>query len=98
MCVSCRERQLKNELIRVVLSDQQLAVDSERIASGRGAYVHPRSECIEAALSRRMFAKAFRRSVSDREAADLLNEFNQTTTVEPKQTGVIMSAVQGTHV
>ncbi len=97
MCISCRERQPKNELIRVVLTNQRLAVDVGKIAAGRGAYVHPRAECIDVASSRRMFAKAFRQSVSDRDLAELLNEFTKTTTVEPKPTGVIMSAVQGTH-
>jgi len=60
MCVSCRVREVQKALIRVISVQNQLHVDHEQRASGRGAYVHPATECIDNALKRRMFAKALR--------------------------------------
>lgn len=60
MCVACREREAQKTLIRVVSAQNQLLVDGEQKASGRGAYVHPSVECINTALKRRMFVRALR--------------------------------------
>jgi predicted RNA-binding protein YlxR (DUF448 family) len=64
MCVACRERGAQKTLIRVVSADNQLLVDREQVALGRGAYVHPATECIDNALKRRMFVRALRVSSS----------------------------------
>jgi len=60
MCVACREREEQETLIRVVSADNQLIVDREQKALGRGAYVHPAAECVDNALKRRMFVRALR--------------------------------------
>jgi hypothetical protein len=64
MCVACREREVQKTLIRVVSAQNQLVVDHEQKALGRGAYVHPAAECIENALKRRMFVRALRVSAN----------------------------------
>jgi predicted RNA-binding protein YlxR (DUF448 family) len=64
MCVACREREAQKTLIRVVSAQDQLVVDFEQKALGRGAYVHPTAECIDNALKRRMFARALRVSAN----------------------------------
>jgi len=64
MCVACRERETQETLIRVVFAHNQLVVDHEQKALGRGAYVHSTAECIENALKRRMFARALRVSAN----------------------------------
>ena len=97
MCLACRDRQPKSELIRVVVRGNQLQVDPQASELGRGAYVHKRSECIDLAESRRMFAKALRVANIDSRSIESIREFNNSTTVEPKPTGVKMSAVLGTH-
>lgn len=97
MCVACRKRQPKTELIRVVVRGNQLQVDCGTSELGRGAYVHNRSECVDLAESRRMFAKALRVTNIDPESVEDIREFRKSTNVEPKPTGVKMSAVQGTH-
>jgi len=60
MCVACRERETQQTLIRVVSLQGQLIVDLDKNAVGRGAYVHPATECIDNALKRRMFVRALR--------------------------------------
>ena len=64
MCVACRECEAQKSLIRVVSAHSQLVVDREQRALGRGAYVHPTSECIDNALKRRMFVRALRVSAN----------------------------------
>ena len=64
-CVGCRERAAKHELLRVSVglsSDGRKAVvaDPTGAAPGRGAHVHPRSECYELAVRRKAFARALR--------------------------------------
>ena len=60
MCVACREREMQKTLIRVVSRQGHLTVDLDQNAVGRGAYVHPATECIDNALKRRMFVRALR--------------------------------------
>lgn len=97
MCLSCRERQPKIELVRVICQEGHITVDLQGNQPGRGAYVHRNLECIDNAMSKRMFAKALRqRNISD-ESIEALREFINSTTVVPKPTGEIMSAVQGMH-
>ena len=59
-CVGCRERAAKVELLRVVAVAGALIPDPAGRLPGRGASVHPRSECLQAAVRRRAFARALR--------------------------------------
>ena len=63
-CVGCRRRAVKNELLRVVADDlgdgPEVIPDPRGDAPGRGAHLHPTSECLELALRRRAFPRALR--------------------------------------
>jgi hypothetical protein len=67
-CVGCRERAAKAELLRLVVDlaartgDEPVRVvpDPAGRRPGRGAHVHPRPECLDLAVRRRAFARAFR--------------------------------------
>jgi predicted RNA-binding protein YlxR (DUF448 family) len=63
-CVGCRRRSAKNELLRVVADDLgaglEVVPDPKGRAPGRGAHLHPSTDCLELALRRRAFAKALR--------------------------------------
>jgi predicted RNA-binding protein YlxR (DUF448 family) len=64
-CIGCRKRELAVELLRVVAADggngvYVLTVDSARKLPGRGAWLHPEQECLDAAIRRRAFARALR--------------------------------------
>lgn len=63
-CVGCRIREAQPQLIRVVATGQTLNVDPVGTASGRGAYVHPRTECINLAVTRKAFARALKVPIS----------------------------------
>jgi len=57
-CVGCRIRAAKSDLLRVVAVDGEIAVDPSARRSGRGAYLHPRLDCLEQARRRRAFPRA----------------------------------------
>jgi predicted RNA-binding protein YlxR (DUF448 family) len=64
-CVGCRERAAKHELLRVTAgsdSDGHPAVvpDPTATAPGRGAHLHPTTECYDLAVRRRAFTRALR--------------------------------------
>lgn len=64
-CIGCRSRAERSQLTRVVVRDGRLLVDDLAIEPGRGAWMHPRSECIANALARRAFGRALRCRVND---------------------------------
>ena len=63
-CVGCRKRELAVELLRVVAVDgngeQAVTVDTARRLPGRGAWLHPEPQCLDAAIRRRAFVRALR--------------------------------------
>ncbi|HET6563623.1 MAG TPA: YlxR family protein [Marmoricola sp.] len=63
-CVGCRKRSAKIELLRVVADDlgagPEVVPDPRGRAPGRGAHLHPSTDCLELALRRRAFPRALR--------------------------------------
>jgi predicted RNA-binding protein YlxR (DUF448 family) len=57
-CIGCRQSGPKSDLLRVVAQGSLLVPDPQRRLPGRGAYVHPVSECVAAARPR--WARALR--------------------------------------
>ncbi|MGI8720861.1 MAG: YlxR family protein [Geodermatophilaceae bacterium] len=60
MCVGCRQRSSISELSRVVAVDGQFVPDPRRRYAGRGAWMHPRPECLAQAERRGAFRRALR--------------------------------------
>ncbi|MFE7358905.1 YlxR family protein [Streptomyces sp. NPDC057543] len=59
-CVGCRERADKSELLRIVADEDACVPDPRGTLPGRGAYVHPVSVCLDLAVRRRAFPRAFK--------------------------------------
>ncbi|MEV6164371.1 YlxR family protein [Streptomyces sp. NPDC052052] len=59
-CVGCRERAAKSELLRIVAEGDACVPDPRGTLPGRGAYVHPVSVCLDLAVRRRAFPRAFK--------------------------------------
>jgi len=72
MCVSCRTRRDKKDLLRIV-SDQEgnVRYDPTGKASGRGAYLCRNKECIMTELKARRLAKGLKTGI-DKEDLDKL--------------------------
>jgi len=64
-CIGCRKRELAVELLRVVAVDGgngecAVTVDTARKLPGRGAWLHPEPQCLDAAIRRQAFRRALR--------------------------------------
>ena len=63
-CIGCGRKEEKARLVRVVASrDGHIIWDQMQCREGRGAYLCPGQECIELALKRGSFHRAFHRHV-----------------------------------
>jgi len=63
-CIGCRKRDSSANLLRMVLSAgddvQRVVPDPDHRAPGRGAHLHPTTECLDLAERRKAFPRAFR--------------------------------------
>ncbi len=76
-CIGCRTTSSKWEMIRVVRTPEGVQIDPTRRLPGRGAYVHARRACWEAALKRKAFARALRTELPPADV-ERLRAFAQT--------------------
>lgn len=65
--MGCRERAAKTDLLRIVMAEDEGSEKGVRVLPdrrgtlpGRGAYVHPALVCLDMAVRRRAFLRAFR--------------------------------------
>jgi predicted RNA-binding protein YlxR (DUF448 family) len=58
--VGCRKRAAKHELLRVVAVEGACVPDHRGALPGRGAHLHPDLACLDLAVRRRAFPRAFR--------------------------------------
>lgn len=59
-CVGCRGRTAKSELLRIVAVEGECVPDHRGTLPGRGAYLHPAVVCLDQAVRRKVFPRAFR--------------------------------------
>lgn len=71
-CVGCKGRAEKARLVRLVVAEGEgVRVDRTGSAPGRGAYVHPDRDCIEAAIVGGGLSRALRVGLNEYGAATL---------------------------
>jgi predicted RNA-binding protein YlxR (DUF448 family) len=78
-------------LLRVVISDGELALDLRRSLPGRGAWLHPDLGCLGKAERRRAFARALRvpgELGTGRLRARMEAEVHRTTGTGPSRAGL----------
>lgn len=83
MCVSCRTKRDKKDLLRVVLQeDGSVVYDPTGKKSGRGSYLCKNAECIKTELKAHRLAKGLRHMVSEEElnkvASSVLEEIDNS--------------------
>ena len=59
-CVGCRQRSQRAELLRIVSKSNVLAFDQLKNMPGRGAWIHPSSDCLELAIQRNALGRALK--------------------------------------
>jgi uncharacterized protein len=76
-CVGCRRTEGKRELIRIAATPLGVRLDPGSRLPGRGAYVHPVPECMDAALGRGALARALRTGLDPETAARLRTDIER---------------------
>jgi predicted RNA-binding protein YlxR (DUF448 family) len=64
-CIGCRQRSEKSALLRVIQVDGQVVPDETGSQPGRGAWLHPTSQCCNEAVKRKAFGRALRAEIID---------------------------------
>ncbi len=65
-CVGCREMKAKKDMIRVIKTaaeegeQSEILLDTTGRKNGRGAYVCPNSECLQAAIKNKGLERSFK--------------------------------------
>ncbi len=79
MCVGCRQRFNKKELIRIVRTPEgEVAMDSTGKLSGRGAYIcKENSECLEKAIKSKALERHLETNISEQVYESLKKEHLQ---------------------
>ncbi len=65
MCVVCRERKEKKDLIKVVKTSDGFVVDGDEKTFGRGAYVCRKEDCIVVAVKKHAFDRSFKQKLPE---------------------------------
>ena len=69
-CVGCGEKGPPGALVRLVVVEGRVTAGRPG-KGGRGAWLHPADACLDRAVKRRAFARAFRRGDAAADAAEL---------------------------
>lgn len=72
-CVACGRKASQAELRRMAISGGRVLWDPRRRLPGRGAYVCPRRECLEALARDRKKGRIFRRQLGEEAWAELID-------------------------
>ena len=66
MCVACRKKRPKTELLRIVRQKEtgKVFIDETKKADGRGAYLCGEKECLRLARKKKGFERSFKCRVS----------------------------------
>lgn len=65
MCAACRTRHKKSELLRVVLSQDEIVCDVRQKLLGRGVYVCKNAACAELLRKKKSLSRSFKRDVPE---------------------------------
>jgi uncharacterized protein len=59
-CLGCHSVDTTENLLRCVAKDNRVVVDERGLEHGRGAWVHPKSDCVNRSLQRRAWSRALK--------------------------------------
>ena len=75
-CLGCMAKKNKHEMFRFILrDDSSVFLDREQKSPGRGAYLCPDKNCLDIAIKKNQFARAFRQNILKSSYEQLKAEF-----------------------
>jgi predicted RNA-binding protein YlxR (DUF448 family) len=77
-CVGCNEQSPKKELVRIVRQNEgEIHVDPTGRMNGRGAYLHPKSECLQKAKKKNSLERALGSAIPEEVYGRLIEELHE---------------------
>lgn len=73
MCIACKSSKPKQELVRIIRTDDGFVVDRKGKMNGRGSYICNCDECMNKLIKNRILNKVFKTNISA-EVYDKLKE------------------------
>lgn len=74
MCVGCRKKAAKKDLIRLVKENDDILVDKKGNTLARGVYICKNEQCVALAGKKKALSRHFKRNVSDTVYDKLIKE------------------------
>ena len=63
-CIGCQEMKSKKEMIRVIKTpEDEICIDATGRKNGRGAYICPKSECLQKAIKNRGLERSLKMQI-----------------------------------
>jgi len=79
ICIGCREKRPKKELIRIVRTPQgEVVMDLTGKKAGRGAYMCLQSDCFKKALKKKLLEKNLQHAVSESVINEIMAQLEET--------------------
>jgi predicted RNA-binding protein YlxR (DUF448 family) len=76
-CVGCRQRGNRSDLVRIANFQGNLSVDTDKKLPGRGSWLHKKAKCLETAVERKAFVRAFRGKADLEKITDFVKQIEQ---------------------
>jgi predicted RNA-binding protein YlxR (DUF448 family) len=73
-CIGCRTVRKKDEVVRIVSGPERVVIDYREKLAGRAAYVCPKKECIQKALTKEGLGRALRLTVRPPDVKSFLSQ------------------------
>ncbi len=70
-CVGCRQQGSRKDLVRLVISQNNLSFDLNKNLPGRGSWLHKQTSCFDQAVNRGSFNRAVKAKLSPESLAKL---------------------------
>lgn len=65
MCIACKSIRPKNELIRIVRTEDGFVIDRKGKMNGRGSYICNSEECLNKLCKNKVLNKVFKTNISN---------------------------------
>lgn len=63
MCIGCRKRNDKDKFIKIVKENNEIKIDEDQKAQGRGAYICKDKNCLNKAIKKQSLNRALKATI-----------------------------------
>lgn len=77
-CIACRKKIDQNHLLRIMLDENQnLTFATTKLFNSRSAYICNDKKCLEKCIKKRMLNRAFKKSFTEKDYANLMEKYER---------------------